>query len=56
VLEILLISTKDRYTVCAKRTIGSEIILAQPVVLLCDVCQVETHFRMFGDSDNLDAT
>jgi hypothetical protein len=26
-LEIVLISTQDRYTFCAKRTIGSEIIL-----------------------------
>jgi hypothetical protein len=26
-LEIVLISTQDRYTVCAKRTIGLEIIL-----------------------------
>jgi hypothetical protein len=29
-LEIVLISVQDRYTVCAKRTIGSEIILDAP--------------------------
>jgi hypothetical protein len=29
-LETLLVSVQDRYTVCAKRTIGSEIILDAP--------------------------
>jgi hypothetical protein len=29
-LEIVLILTQDRYTVCAKRTIGSKIILDPP--------------------------
>jgi hypothetical protein len=48
-------STQDRYTIYAKRTIGSEIILVQPMVLLRDVRQVETHFGTFGDSVNLDA-
>jgi hypothetical protein len=41
--------------VCAEHTIGSKIILAQPMVLLRDVCHVETHFGTFGDSVNLDA-
>jgi hypothetical protein len=29
-LEIVLVSVQDRYTVCAKHTIGSEIILDAP--------------------------
>jgi hypothetical protein len=29
-LEIVLILTQDRYTVCAKRTIGLEIVLEAP--------------------------
>jgi hypothetical protein len=29
-LEIVLILTQDRYTVCTKRTIGLEIILEAP--------------------------
>ena len=33
-LEIVLISTHDRCIVCAERTIGSEIILAAPMILL----------------------
>jgi hypothetical protein len=41
--------------VYAEHTLGSEIILAQPMVLLCDVGQVETHFGPFGDSVNHEA-
>ena len=29
-LEIVLVSVQDRCTVCAKRTIGSEIVLDKP--------------------------
>jgi hypothetical protein len=29
-LEIVLVSVQDRSTVCAKRTIGSEIVLDNP--------------------------
>ena len=29
-LEIVLVLVQDRYTVCAKRTIGSDIILNAP--------------------------
>jgi hypothetical protein len=54
-LVIMLTSTQDRCTVCTERAIGSEIILAQLMVLLRDVGQVETCFRTFGDSVNLDA-
>jgi hypothetical protein len=41
--------------VCAKRTIGSEIILDAPDCTLCVMGQVEAHFGLFGDSVNLDA-
>jgi hypothetical protein len=33
-LETLLVSGQDRFTVCTKCTIGSEIILDAPMVLL----------------------
>ena len=43
-------SVQDRCTVCAKNTIGSKIILEEPVELLGDVGHVESHFGPFGDS------
>ena len=54
-LEIVLILAQDRCTVCAKRTIGSEIILDTPDGTLGDEAQVEARFGLFGDSANLDA-
>ena len=53
-LEIVLVSVQDRCIVCAKRTIGSEIISDAPVVLLGDKAQVEARFSPFGGSANLD--
>ena len=47
-------SVPDRCTVCAKHTIGLEIILDAPMVLLRDEAHVEAHFGAFGDSANLD--
>ena len=41
-LEIVLILTLDRCTVCAESTIGYEIILAHPMDLLGDVGHVES--------------
>ena len=41
-LEIVLILTQDKCTVCAERTIGSEIVLDAPDGM-------ESHFRLFGD-------
>jgi hypothetical protein len=35
-------------------TIGSEIVLDAPMVLLGDKAQVEARFSLFGDSANLD--
>jgi hypothetical protein len=42
--------------VCAKRTISSEIVWTNPVVLLGDEAQQEAHCGPFGDNANLDAT
>ena len=54
-LETVLVSVRDRCMVCARRTEGSEIILAHPMVPLGDEAQVEAHFGPFGEKDNLDA-
>ena len=54
-LETLLVWVQDRCTVCARRTIGSEIILDAPMVLLGDEAKVGAHFGSVGDSANLDA-
>ena len=48
-------SMQDRRTVCAKRTIGSEIVLDAPDGTPGDKAQVEARFGMFGDCANLDA-
>jgi hypothetical protein len=50
-LEIVLILTLYMCTVCAKHTIGSEIILD----LLGDVDHVEPQFGLFGDSVSVGA-
>ena len=49
-LETVLVSVRDRCTVCAKNTIGSKIILEELVELLGDVGPVESHFGLFGGS------
>ena len=54
-LETVLVLVQDRYLVCAKHVIGSEIVWTHPMVLLRDEAQVEAHFGMFGDIANLDA-
>ena len=41
-LEVVLILTQDRCIVCAKRSVGSEIIWMHPMVLLGDVGHVES--------------
>jgi hypothetical protein len=45
----------DKCMVCAKHTIGSEIILDAPDGTLGDEAQVDARFILFGDSANLDA-
>jgi hypothetical protein len=54
-LEIMLISTHDRCTVCAEHTIGSEIILGAADGTPTCVGQVDTRFGPFRDTINLDA-
>ena len=54
-LEIVLILMQVRCTVCAKRTIGLDIVFNASMVLLGDEAQVEARFSPFGDSANLDA-
>ena len=49
-LETVLVSVQDRCMVCARHTIGSEIVLDAT-----DKGQVEAHFGLFRDSANLDA-
>jgi len=54
-LEIMLVLVQDRCTVCAKRTIGSEIALDAPGVLLGDEGHVEPCFNPFGDNASVGA-
>ena len=51
----MLVSMQDRCTICAERTIGSEIILDTPMELLGDVGHVEPRFDLFGDSVSVGA-
>ena len=53
--EIVLVPVEDRCTVCAKCTIGSDIVFNVPMVLLGEEAQLEAPFSPFGDSANLDA-
>ena len=46
-LEVVLSLTQDRCTVCAERTIGSEIVLDIMMVLLRDEAQVDACFVLF---------
>ena len=46
---------EDWCMVCAKCTIGSDIVFNALMVLLVDEAQVEAPFSPFGDSANLDA-
>ena len=54
-LEIVLILTQDPCTVCAERTIGSEIGLDAPDELLADVGHVESLFGPFGHGVSVSA-
>jgi hypothetical protein len=50
-LEIVLVLTQDRCTVCAERTIGSEMILDAPdgTPWLREPCACGSGFGPFGD-------
>ena len=52
-LDTVLVSVQDRCMVCARRTIGSQIILDALDVPLGDEAQVEACFCSFGDSANV---
>ena len=54
-LEIVLVLVQDRCTVCAKCTIGLDIVFNTSMVLIGDEAQVEARFSPCGDSANLDA-
>jgi hypothetical protein len=54
-LEIVLMSTQDRCTVCAEHVTGSEMILDAPMELLRHVGQVEARLSLFRDSVHLGA-
>jgi hypothetical protein len=54
-LEMVLILTQDRCTVCTERIIGLGIILDKIDGLLGDEAQLDAHFGLFGDNTNLDA-
>ena len=54
-VRLEIVSVQDRCTVCAKCTIGLDIVFNAPMVLLGDEAQVEAHFSPCGDSANLDA-
>ena len=54
-LEIVLVSMQDRCTVCAKHTIGLDIVFNALMVLLGGEAQVEAPFSPCGESANLDA-
>ena len=54
-VRLEIVSVQDRCTVCAKRTIGLDIIFNALMVLLGDEAQVEAHFSPCGDCANLDA-
>ena len=54
-LEIVLVSVQDRCTLCAKCTIGLDIVFNALMVLLGDEAQVEAPFSPSGESVTLDA-
>ena len=54
-LEIVLIFTQDRCTVCAERTIGSEIVLDANDGTPRSRGHVESRFSLFGDGVSVGA-
>jgi hypothetical protein len=52
-LEVVLISTRDWFTFCAERAIGSKSFWAHPMGLLRDMSQIKARFGPFGGSVNL---
>ena len=54
-LETVLVLVQDRCMVCAKHTMGLDIVFNTSMVLLGDEAQVEARFSPCGESANLDA-
>jgi hypothetical protein len=54
-LEIVLILTQDRCTVCTRRTIGSQIVFDAPDAPVSDMGRVKSRFSPFGDSASVSA-
>jgi hypothetical protein len=54
-LEIVLILTQDRCTVCVEHGKGLKIVLDARVDLLSDTSHVESHFNPFGDTVSVSA-
>jgi hypothetical protein len=54
-LEVVLILTQDRCTVCIERTIGSELFWTQLMELLGDLGHVKCCYGPFGDSISVGA-
>ena len=54
-LEIVLMMSQDRCTICVEHIIGSKIVLDAPNGILGDVGHVESHFFLFGDSVSVGA-
>ena len=54
-LETVLVSVQDRCTVCAKCTIGSEIVSDAPDGTQGDKAQVEARYGPIGGSTNRNA-
>ena len=54
-LETVLVSVQDWCMVCARRTIGSEIVLDRSDGTTSNEAQVQARFGLFWDSANLDA-
>ena len=50
-----LVSVQDWCMVCARCTVGLQIVFDTPMVPLGDEAQVEARFAPFGDSANLGA-
>jgi hypothetical protein len=54
-LEIVLILTQDRCTVCTECTIGSQIVFDAPDAPVSDMDRVESRFSPFRDSASVSA-
>ena len=52
---LVLVLVQGSCTVCAKHTMGLDIIFNAPMVLMGDEAQVEASFSTSGQSANLDA-